>query len=57
LVNFGLADADSAGVPAFLVTSNSRNVPLYERLGFVVTEEYDIGPVHVWAMLHQPKSG
>lgn len=51
LINAGLRGADSAGVPAFLVTSNARNVPLYERHGFAVNEEYAIGPVHVWAML------
>ena len=51
LVTSALAETDRTGVPAFLVTSNDRNVPFYERLGFKVTEEYDIGAVHVWAML------
>ena len=54
LVNAGLAEADRAHAPAFLATSNPRNVPLYQRLGFVVHEELDIGPVHVWAMLRPP---
>lgn len=57
LMGAGVAEADRAGVPAFLVTSNPRNVPLYERVGFEVTEEYDVGPVHVWSMLHRPASG
>ncbi len=57
LVSAALAEADRAGVPAFLGTSNARNLPLYERSGFVVSEEFDAGPVHIWAMLRQPKSG
>jgi hypothetical protein len=46
----------AAGVPAFLGTSNERNLALYERFGFLVSEEFDVGPVHVWAMLRQPRS-
>jgi hypothetical protein len=57
LVAAALAETDRVRVAAFLETSNARNVPLYERLGFVVSEEFDIGPVHVWAMLRQPTSG
>jgi GNAT superfamily N-acetyltransferase len=56
LVKEGLSAADRDGVPAFLVTSNPRNVPFYTRLGFDVTEEYDIGSVHVWAMLRSPQA-
>jgi GNAT superfamily N-acetyltransferase len=55
LVKSGLGEADSAGVPAFLVTSDAPNVPFYEQFGFAVTEEFDIGPVHGWAMLRQPQ--
>lgn len=47
---FGTAE----GVPAFLVTSNPANVPFYEKLGFAVDDEYEVGPVHVWAMLRPP---
>ncbi len=43
-------------MPAFLVTSNPSNVPFYEKLGFAVGEEYDIGPVHVWPMLRRPEA-
>jgi hypothetical protein len=46
-----LTEIDSAGLPAFLVTSNPSNLPFYEKLGFAVGEEYDIGPVHVWPVL------
>jgi GNAT superfamily N-acetyltransferase len=53
LVRAALDEADAAGLPAFLVTSQPKNLPFYERLGFAVTEEYDIGPVHVWPMLRR----
>jgi hypothetical protein len=43
--------ADEAGAPAFLATSNARNVPLYQRHDFVVEDEYEVGPVVVWSML------
>jgi ribosomal protein S18 acetylase RimI-like enzyme len=56
LVRAGTAEADAAGAPAFLATSNARNVPLYERLGFAVGEEYDLGPVHVWTMLRPARA-
>ena len=57
LLEAGLAGAGADGVPAFLVTSNARNLPLYQRHGFAVTEEYDVGPVHAWAMLRPPVAG
>jgi ribosomal protein S18 acetylase RimI-like enzyme len=34
-----LAKADADGIPAYLESSNERNVPLYERHGFKVTSE------------------
>ncbi len=52
----GLAAAERAGVPAFLETSEKRNVGFYERLGFRVTATVEIpdgGPV-TWAMLRDP---
>lgn len=36
----GLADAD--GLPAYLESSNPRNVPLYERFGFRTTATIDL---------------
>lgn len=56
LMSVGLAEADRAGVPAFLVTSKARNVLLYERHGFAVTEQYEIGAVNVWAMLRAARA-
>ncbi|GAB42074.1 putative acetyltransferase [Gordonia terrae NBRC 100016] len=43
---------DQIDGPAYLECSNVRNVPLYERFGFTVTEEFELpldGPT-VWAM-------
>jgi GNAT superfamily N-acetyltransferase len=51
LLRPGLAHADRLGLPAYLESSNIRNVPLYERHGFEVTEEVDLpsGPP-IWLM-------
>ncbi|MFF0465737.1 GNAT family N-acetyltransferase [Streptomyces mexicanus] len=52
----GLEAADDAGIPAFLETSDPRNVRFYERLGFTVTAEVplpDDGPL-TWCMLRAP---
>lgn len=32
---YGLSFCDAAGVDSFLASSNARNLPFYERLGFV----------------------
>jgi ribosomal protein S18 acetylase RimI-like enzyme len=42
---------DAEGMPAYLETSNERNLPLYQRHGFQVVSECDIpkGP-HFWGM-------
>src|SRR4051812_20030253 len=48
--------ADAAGVPAYLESSNERNLTLYERHGFVVTTSYAAlgrGPT-VWRMWREP---
>ena len=53
-----LAKADEEGVPAYLESSKERNVPLYERHGFRVTEEItlpDDGPP-IWLMWREPRS-
>ncbi|MFI9627931.1 GNAT family N-acetyltransferase [Streptomyces sp. NPDC052042] len=48
----GLLAAEEAGVPAFLETSDERNVRFYEHLGFEVTADYPLpgGGPHTWAM-------
>ncbi|HVS68238.1 MAG TPA: GNAT family N-acetyltransferase [Mycobacteriales bacterium] len=51
-----LAKADADGVPAYLESSNERNVPLYERHGFKVVEELRAlgkGPL-IWRMWRDP---
>ncbi|KAA6220900.1 GNAT family N-acetyltransferase [Streptomyces albofaciens JCM 4342] len=52
----GLEAADAAGVPAFLETSDERNVRFYERLGFAVTADYVLpgGGPRTWAMTRKP---
>jgi len=53
----GLAEADRAGLPAFLETADERNVRLYRRLGFEVTAEIDLpdGP-RTWCMRRTPRA-
>ncbi|GCD48210.1 GNAT family N-acetyltransferase [Streptomyces paromomycinus] len=52
----GLEAAEQAGVPAFLETSDERNVRFYERLGFEVTADYPLpgGGPRTWAMTRKP---
>ncbi|MFF3766878.1 GNAT family N-acetyltransferase [Streptomyces sp. NPDC001922] len=52
----GLRAADEAGVPAFLETSDERNVRFYGRLGFEVTAAYALpgGGPRTWAMTRAP---
>lgn len=57
LLKATLPRCDSQQVPAYLESSNERNVPLYERHGFeVIGEEAlaDGGPT-MWFMLRQPQ--
>jgi len=49
------ADPTSAGVA--LDTQNPRNVTLYERFGYRVTGEEDIGPLHSWCMFRSNARG
>jgi GNAT superfamily N-acetyltransferase len=51
-----LARLDTDGVPAYLESSNERNVPLYERNGFRVVGELQAlgyGPT-IWRMWREP---
>jgi ribosomal protein S18 acetylase RimI-like enzyme len=51
-----LDEADTFGTPAYLESSNIRNVPLYERHGFHVLEEFKAagtGPT-MWRMWREP---
>ena len=52
-----LAGPAADGVPAYLESSNERNVPLYERNGFRVVGEVQAlgyGPV-IWRMWREPR--
>jgi ribosomal protein S18 acetylase RimI-like enzyme len=52
-----LAGADTDGVPAYLESSNERNLPLYERNGFRVIGELQAlghGPT-IWRMWREPQ--
>lgn len=52
-----LDEADAAGFPAYLESSNLKNVPLYERHGFRVTDVVDLpeGP-SLWLMWREPRT-
>lgn len=53
-----LTDADARGVPAYLESSNERNLTLYERNGFRVVGEHRAlghGP-SIWRMWRDPQS-
>ena len=52
-----LERCDSEGIPAYLESSKERNVPLYERNGFKVTQEFQVpynGP-KIWLMWRDPQ--
>ena len=52
-----LDDADTRGVPAYLESSNEKNLTIYERHGFRVTSSYSAlgkGPT-IWRMWRDPE--
>lgn len=56
LLHHGLARCDAEGVPAFLESSNVRNIPFYERHGFEVlgTIQVEASPP-ITPMLRRPR--
>ncbi|NHD15566.1 MULTISPECIES: N-acetyltransferase [Actinopolyspora] len=55
----GLVEAERAGRPVYLETSQERNVRIYRRFGFEVVAEVEIpddGP-RTWAMMRRPGAG
>ena len=50
----GLAAADRAGVPCYTETTRARNVPFYERHGFVVLQSGTIESVPYWTFRREP---
>jgi len=57
LIKHGTRLADEAGLPAYLESSNSLNVPLYERHGFEVQAEEDVanGGPRAWFMWREAR--
>lgn len=58
LLKQGTRTCDEQGIPAYLESSNIRNVPLYQRHGFEVIAEADIpgnGP-RAWFMWREPRA-
>lgn len=54
----GLERCDEEGIPAYLENSNERNLPLYTRHGFDITERLDLpweGP-SMWLMWRRPQT-
>lgn len=52
-----LERCDREGIPAYLESSKERNVPLYERNGFRVTEVFTVpnGGPPAWLMWREPR--
>jgi len=52
-----LQRCDAERIPAYLESSKEKNVPLYERNGFKVTERFEIpnGGPPIWLMWRDPK--
>jgi len=56
LLRHALARCDDDGLPAYLESSNARNIPLYERHGFEVMGEIRMGAAPlVTPMLRRPR--
>ncbi len=56
LMLFGLAICDQQNLPTFLVSSNVRNLPFYERLGFEAVGEVRLtGKPAMFPMLRRPR--
>lgn len=58
LVKARLERCDAERWPAYLETANARNLGLYERLGFTVSEEFHLrrGP-SMWTVWREPMTG
>jgi GNAT superfamily N-acetyltransferase len=56
LLRHSLARCDADRAPAYLETANPRNIPLYERFGFEVTDQFQMGAApRMTAMLRRPR--
>jgi hypothetical protein len=53
-----LERCDAESWPAYLETANARNLVFYERLGFRVSEEFDLRrDTRIWTMWREPMTG
>lgn len=50
-----LAPLDASGTVGYLEASTERNVALYARHGFEVTNEFDLPGLHFWCMTRTPR--
>lgn len=50
-----LAPLDVSGTVGYLEASTERNVALYARHGFEVTNEFDLPGLHFWCMTRMPR--
>lgn len=56
LMQHSLANCDADGLPAYLESSNPRNIPLYERFGFEVIGTIQVGASPpMYPMLRKPQ--
>jgi ribosomal protein S18 acetylase RimI-like enzyme len=56
LLDTSLASCDEAHLPAYLESTSPRNIPLYERYGFKLTGEIQIGgSPPIWPMLREAR--
>lgn len=46
----GISAADPGSTGVCLTTEDPANVPFYEKAGYAVTGEADVGDIHTWAM-------
>ena len=54
LMKHALAKVDETGMPAYLESSNPRNISLYERHGFEVMGEIQLGSSPVMTPMYRP---
>jgi GNAT superfamily N-acetyltransferase len=58
LMQHALARCDRENLPAYLESSNPRNVPFYERLGFKLLGTIQVGSSPpIFPMLRRPRQG
>ena len=57
LMKHALRRCDEEGIPAYLESSNPRNISLYERLGFNIVGRIQCGSSPVMTPMLRPRSG